>query len=318
MSTTTTTSSTRPNMGVGWLRVLPTLSLIAVVTLTSTSEWHLARTVLDLPPAVAWSVPVAIDAYVIAAFRSGRDIPAAIAVMAGALTAATGSHLAARQYPGDRLPITATAPTAAVIMAVLVVVAWRVHVLIDHPRHRPVPSAEGTTADTPAPVTTVSGTRSATPALATPEPATPPTTPATDTAVVSVDGAWSDAGILADATGATPGVRELMRTYRIGQRRASRLHRILTTTPEHQHLENHNQQPNNPPSRTDPRNPGTQSDHLFTDTAETTPEKAPTKSRGMTSKESDPGITDRVGHLNGRSGGVDSAHHRDTEGSVVV
>ena len=37
------------------LRYLPALTLAAVVTVTSTSEWTLARTVLDLPPAVAWA-----------------------------------------------------------------------------------------------------------------------------------------------------------------------------------------------------------------------------------------------------------------------
>ena len=115
------------------LRFLPGVTLAAVVTVTSTSEWTLARTVLDLPPAVAWAVPVAIDSYVVAAMRTRRDVPAAIGVMAGALAAAMGAHLAAAARPhGQPLPVEVTAPAAAAIMSVLVIVAWRVHVLIDH------------------------------------------------------------------------------------------------------------------------------------------------------------------------------------------
>jgi conjugative relaxase-like TrwC/TraI family protein len=114
------------------LRFLPALTLVAVVTVTSTSEWTLARTVLDLPPAVAWAVPVAIDSYVVAALRTRRDVLPAVVVMAGALAAAMGAHLAAAERPDGTLPTTVTAPAAAVILSVLVIVAWRVHVLIDH------------------------------------------------------------------------------------------------------------------------------------------------------------------------------------------
>jgi hypothetical protein len=265
-----------------WLRLLPTVSLIAVVTLTSTSEWHLARTVLDLPPAVAWSVPVAIDAYVIAAFRSGRDIGPAIAVMAGALAAATGSHLAAQQYPGGVLPVTITAPTAAVIMAVLVAVAWRVHVLIDHPPGAPVGAA------TPPPVTPDHS--EATPVLATPPD---PVTGSPAAHAVVGDG-WSDAAILADASGTAPGVREVMRRYRVGQRRATRLANVLANanvkeTATHQH------QTDKPVTNTHSAIPAIQSTQESQHTQQTPPQETPEINHDKNPKKSHPGITDREG-----------------------
>jgi hypothetical protein len=85
-----------------WVRALPALTLAAVLTITASTEYGLARTVLALPPAIAWALPVAIDSYVLAALRSGRDVPAALAVMAGALTAATGAHLPSVSRPAAR------------------------------------------------------------------------------------------------------------------------------------------------------------------------------------------------------------------------
>ena len=242
------------------LRFLPALTLASVVTVTSTSEWTLARTVLDLPPAVAWAVPVAIDSYVIAALRTRRDVGAAVLVMAGALTAAMGAHLASAARPaGDPLPVEVTAPAAAAIMSVLVIVAWRVHVLIDHltqPATTPHPTPASTAAGT-APVTasmptalTAAGTptgeyshgphrtseytgAAASAPLAALETAavvaaTPRrTTPGPRTSQASSPGR-TDAQILGDLDGASPGVRALKRTYSIGQSRASRIHQQVT------------------------------------------------------------------------------------------
>ena len=115
-----------------WVRLLPALTLAAVLTITASSEYELARTVLAQPPAIAWALPVAIDTYVLTAFRFGRDVRPALAVMAGALTAAMGAHLTTALQPGHALPVTVEAPAATAIMTVLVVVAWRVHVLIEH------------------------------------------------------------------------------------------------------------------------------------------------------------------------------------------
>jgi hypothetical protein len=142
------------------LRLLPALTLAAVLTITASAEYELARTVLALPPGIAWALPVAIDSYVLTAFRSGRDVRPARAVMAGALTAAMGAHLVTAGRPsGHALPVVVTAPAATGIMIVLVVVAWRVHVLIDPattskgsdqvPDAPDVPAAPGALASTP-------------------------------------------------------------------------------------------------------------------------------------------------------------------------
>ena len=93
------------------IRLLPAITLAAVLTITASAEYELARTVLALAPGIAWALPVAIDSYVLTAFRSGRDVRPALAVMAGALAAAMGAHLAtAGQHTGQALPTTRAAP----------------------------------------------------------------------------------------------------------------------------------------------------------------------------------------------------------------
>ncbi len=118
------------------LAALPALTLLAVLTITASAEYQLARTVLDLHPQIAWALPAAIDSYVLAALHTRRDVPAAITVMAGALLASMGAHLAQVGRAGQPLPVAWTAPLATAIMTVLVIVAWRVHVLIG-PEDRP-------------------------------------------------------------------------------------------------------------------------------------------------------------------------------------
>jgi hypothetical protein len=114
------------------LRVLPAVTLLAVLTITASAEYELARTVLNQPAKIAWALPVAVDSYVLAALRARRDVGAALAVMAGALTASMAAHLSLVGLPAEaRLPGSVTAPLATAIMTVLVVVAWRVHVLVD-------------------------------------------------------------------------------------------------------------------------------------------------------------------------------------------
>jgi hypothetical protein len=118
------------------MRWLPALTLVAVLTITASSEFELARTVLRLDASVAWALPVAIDTYVLAALRTGRDVLGALLVMGGTLGTAMAAHLITAQ--GD-LPAFGQAVAATVIMVVLVVVAWRVHVLIEplaDDRHR--------------------------------------------------------------------------------------------------------------------------------------------------------------------------------------
>lgn len=182
------TATTRPSHGTARaLRFLPGVTLLAVLTITASAEYELARTVLDLPPQIAWALPAAIDSYVLAALRTRRDVPAAIAVMAGALLAAMGAHLAHNHTGGQPLPAAWTAPLATAIMTVLVVVAWRVHVLLDpHVPHEAEPRTRVSVAAAPDPDTGPRPvTRPALPSAATPSTSVPdvaPSTPSPSTA----------------------------------------------------------------------------------------------------------------------------------------
>jgi hypothetical protein len=274
------------------LAALPALTLLAVLTITASAEYQLARTVLDLHPQIAWALPAAIDSYVLAALHTRRDVPAAITVMAGALLASMGAHLAQVGRAGQPLPVTWTAPLATAIMTVLVIVAWRVHVLIG-PDERPTAVLPDTAAetDTAHRRTAVSGAapvsgaalRSsviAAPAavLAAPRevpdpvteprsPGTPPTTArstAPDTrpdarasADQDVSGARSvsDDEILAAIGDEPPSIRALMREHGIGQGRATRLRRTV--------LANQNNAPSRTPtteSTTEPTSPDQEAD----------------------------------------------------------
>jgi hypothetical protein len=156
------------------LRYLPALTLLAVLTITATAEYELARTVLDLRPQIAWALPAAVDSYVLAALHTRRDVGAAVAVMAGALLASMGAHLTLANRGDQPLPPTLAAPLATAIMTVLVVVAWRVHVLIDTTTApTPAPDTSGTTAtDTGTGAPRPAGTAAAPPS--TPTPASTP------------------------------------------------------------------------------------------------------------------------------------------------
>lgn len=242
------------------LRALPALTLLAVLTITASAEYELARTVLDLPPQIAWALPAAIDSYVLAALHTRRDVPAAIAVMAGALTASMAAHLAVANRNGHPLPASWTAPLATAIMTVLVVVAWRVHVLIAAPAPATeagaaaAPSAPHPSADNPTVTATVATTSAVSPAtstrtdarMATSAPsasraltgAAPiasaastdrhgvPDVPRSADPVEAAAPSASDAQILATITAEPPSMRALMREYGIGQARATRLRRL--------------------------------------------------------------------------------------------
>ncbi len=249
-----------------WVRALPALTLAAVLTITASTEYGLARTVLALPPAIAWALPVAIDSYVLAALRSGRDVPAALAVMAGALTAATGAHLFTVTLPaGQSLPPTVSGPAATAIMTVLVVVAWRVHVLIEPPAADPSPGAPASVTSAPevatpgAPVPddprrvhpdasgvhrpSAPGTRAGAPASRPADAGRPPAPAPGAPAPVTVAAArqrlpqattsasvsdHDDEAILAAIEGQPPSIRALRRIHGLGQARAARIHAEAT------------------------------------------------------------------------------------------
>lgn len=268
----------------GPLRFLPALTLVAVLTITASAEFELARTVLDLPPYIAWALPVAVDSYVLAALRSGRDVVPALAVMAGSLAASMGAHLASASNDGP-LPGHVVAPAATAIMTVLVAVAWRVHVLIEYaiaaaPYSR-VPASTGTpSTDTPSPA----GGAESSPA---------PVAPALR-AVALPPGpegptAKSDAEILAEIGSPPPSIRELKRQYAIGQTRATRIHRTATIKSSRSKSKSLIQE------------------RIETD-EETKPEKADDESPRTTKSNTHTCITDRVGP---------SSPPGDEDGSVV-
>lgn len=333
------------------VRFLPPVTLLAVLTITASSEYELARTVLDLHPAIAWALPVAIDSYVLAALRSGRDVAAALTVMGGALATAMGAHLLDAQH--SALPAPVLAPVATAIMVILVVVAWRVHVLIEHPTAPGVP-------DTPpgeyTPATNevapevhshayslpaVSGATSrgqCTGALAAPDGAgtagvraLPRPTPAVseypDPGTAAPDQPdqlgegqrLSDEQILTELLAKhpveAPSIRALMRTYGIGQTRASRLrnHALTQTSPTTTtSTSSHDQDHQNPPPE-DQNEPHQESHEQYRKSQIKNSDQEPQQeSEGMQNEESHPGITDRVGQSRSTSRDSSTAYEANS------
>jgi hypothetical protein len=260
MTTDDTVRAWSPADAGALLRHLPTVTLVAVLIITATAEFDLARQVLALPSHIAWALPLAIDSYVYAAMRSGRDIASALTVMAGSLAAYTAAHLAA-VHTGGPLPAAVLAPSATVIMTVLVVVAWRVHVLIHRMHHDPGARASApadTAASTPHPSTASTGTphpgtpdAAGTPVASTGAPAgaTHLGTPGRPSRVDASAPSATEAGgrtdnVLADEDSVivaavvgdlvsqgrqaeVPSVRALRRAHALGQRRATRIRQAL-------------------------------------------------------------------------------------------
>ena len=246
-------------------RLLPALTMVSVLTITATAEYQLARTVLDLRPEIAWALPAAIDSYVLAALHARRDVGAAVAVMAGALLVSMGAHLAMAPRSANGLTAMVTGPLATAIMIVLVVVAWRVHVLIDT-EPAPAPLCDHSVADEVDPdavsvaVRVLSAPAASAPTAGTPQatmalPRAPSTGPALLAAPGSSaalarpasalepvvephpqpseeaeadEGGPTDEQILAEIAGQPPSMRALRRDYRLGQARASRIHRLAS------------------------------------------------------------------------------------------
>jgi len=115
---------------------LTTVALVAVLAILAHAEYEFGVNVLGLPgvqvgPVVvslALAVPAAIDSYVIAALRAGRDV--AYALTLTALSVATGTATAIAE-PAREVQLVA----AALFGAVISVVLWRVHEL-EHAEHR--------------------------------------------------------------------------------------------------------------------------------------------------------------------------------------
>ena len=117
----------------GWARVrLTTVAQVAVLALLSHAEYAFGVNVLGLPGthlgpvplSLALAVPLAVDTYVIAALRAGRDVVYAMSLIA--LSVAAGTITAIAQPP-QAVQLVAAAGFGAVMSVVL----WRVHAL-DH------------------------------------------------------------------------------------------------------------------------------------------------------------------------------------------
>ncbi|MFJ4679142.1 hypothetical protein [Kitasatospora sp. NPDC088783] len=118
-------------------RALPRLALATIIILTSTGEFELAKLV-GWPWWLAWAFPVAIDSYVVAAFRKHRDDRAAVMLMVALMAV---SHLAgANVIATDRVVVDGIvehhtqAWLIAAVPSILPIVLMRVHVLL-----RPLP-----------------------------------------------------------------------------------------------------------------------------------------------------------------------------------
>ncbi len=94
------------------------VALAAALALTAQAEWTLALAV-GWHPYVAWCWPLAVDLYVLASFRAGRDRFWALALMGASVS---GAHALPIAYAGG-LPWLA----AGLLSVVPVLVAWRVH-----------------------------------------------------------------------------------------------------------------------------------------------------------------------------------------------
>lgn len=99
------------------------LSVAAGVVWTAVSEWQLAR-IIGAPSWVAPALPLAIDAYVVAAVRAGRRPD-----LAFALTIMSCAQIAARLLDAGQVQVSVTLVALVSILVPLTI--WRVHALAD-------------------------------------------------------------------------------------------------------------------------------------------------------------------------------------------
>ena len=173
-------------------RFLPWLSLAAALALTAQAEWTLALAV-GWHRWVAWCAPLALDAYVVAAFRAGKDRAYALSLMAAAVFAA---HAVPVAFPAG-LPWW----IAGVCSVIPPVVAWRVHEIELLGRAR-MPHAQPRRETTRQPA----GGAAAPGIAATGQPSKPPTLHSVDddgkpAAVAGVDGRYLTAARALKASG---------------------------------------------------------------------------------------------------------------------
>jgi hypothetical protein len=125
------------------------VSMVAALALVAQSEWELALAV-GWPPAIAWAAAVALDAYVLAAVRSHRDLGVSVLVSAVSVLASHSVYAAPAVWVGG-VPGAGGAhlmwQLAAGCSVVPLLVTWRIHHLtggsgVDTAREAPVRSPE--------------------------------------------------------------------------------------------------------------------------------------------------------------------------------
>jgi hypothetical protein len=140
---------------VDWFKVAKVASLVAALALVAQSEWMLALAV-GWPPYIAWAAPLALDAYVLAAIRSGADLGASVVVSAASVLGSHAVYATGAAWAGGT-PGTGHLvwQLAAACSVVPLLVTWRVHHLrLPAPvvEAEPVPAVEPAPAPIPAPV----------------------------------------------------------------------------------------------------------------------------------------------------------------------
>jgi len=115
---------------VVWLSSLRHLSMVAGLSLTAHAHWYLAVEVLHFPVLLGWTLPLAVDAYLLAALRAWtespdrrhRDLVWAL-ILDG--VAVAGSHAASQVD----VPAPWRAGLAAAVGVIVVLAMWRAHAL---------------------------------------------------------------------------------------------------------------------------------------------------------------------------------------------
>lgn len=120
-------------------RLLSPVALLAAMGLVAQSEWSLALAV-GWPAYVAWLAPVALDAYVLAAVRSRKDMGPAVVVSSVSVLVSHAIYASPRAWasgvPGEGHLVPLLAASCSVVP---LLVAWRIH-NIDQKAKRPTTS----------------------------------------------------------------------------------------------------------------------------------------------------------------------------------
>ncbi len=198
----------RKERGEKLTKKLPTFALFAAIGLTASGEWSLA-VLVGFPLLVAPLLPIAIDVYVIAAFRRHRDTFTAISLMviANVLVHLAEAGLFGVTGTGDN--VRPTWWLVALVVSIGPFVLWRVHALRDHPATAAAPATPPAPEEQAAPVAPTAAPPALPPGTGTGE--VPPTgsgnsAPATGIASGNGSGntAGSATGNTASATGGAP------------------------------------------------------------------------------------------------------------------